>query len=349
MTAPTNNLSRIHPLDYLRGLMALMIMFYHYLSWHYEGFDSSHFMGRIGVYGVSIFYILSGLTLYIVYKTKIFEVGYWQYALRRILRIYPLLILITLLTVFLLKNYVYIFTTERPLESLLLNITGLFGFVEPKRYIATGAWSIGNELVFYVFFPIILILTNWKKYMLYVSFLISLIIALYFAYFAINTDLTLSKNWEAYINPFNQIFLFVGGMVIAELLFFNKKDLSWPPYLFLIFLLVFSFYPVSGDRVNIIAGSNRLIFSLCCFGIVVSFLKTTVTLPNWLSFLFRTLGDISYTLYLSHPLVYYSLMKYNLLPENPLLSMIICIITTFFFSVIIYNYIEKPFMRMGRK
>lgn len=61
---------RIDSLDYLRGIMALLIMLYHYYSWIYSGFDSSEFMGRIGVYGVSIFYILSGLTLYVAYKEK---------------------------------------------------------------------------------------------------------------------------------------------------------------------------------------------------------------------------------------------------------------------------------------
>jgi peptidoglycan/LPS O-acetylase OafA/YrhL len=133
--------NRVDSLDYLRGLMAFLIMLYHYFSWHYYGFDSKDFMGRIGVYGVSMFYILSGLTLYIVYKEKLFLNGYWQYFKRRILRIYPLLILITLLTIFLLKNYIYVLTTARPLESLLLNISGIFGFVEPKRYIATGWMS----------------------------------------------------------------------------------------------------------------------------------------------------------------------------------------------------------------
>ena len=253
--------------------MALFIMFYHYLSWHYSSFDSSHFMGRIGVYGVSIFYILSGLTLYIVYNNKLFSVGYVQYFIRRILRIYPLLILITLLTVFLLKNYLYVFTDDRSLESFLLNITGLFGFVAPKRYIATGAWSIGNELVFYIFFPIVLILSKRNKYLLFIFFSIALLIGIYFAFYIIDSNLGLSKNWGAYINPFNQLFLFIGGMVVAQLFYFGRfKNLSWPKYLFIIFFFIFYFYPVGGDRVNIVSNFNRIIFSFCCFFMVISFL-----------------------------------------------------------------------------
>lgn len=349
MTKKLSN-HRINSLDYLRGIMAFLIMLYHYYSWLYSGFDSSEFMGRIGVYGVSTFYILSGLTLYVVYKEKIYSQGYWQYFKRRILRIYPLLILVTLLTIFLLKDYTYVFSTKRPLMTLLLNITGAFGFVEPKRYLATGAWSIGNELVFYVIFPLVLALSKRKNYILYGFFFITLLIGLYFAFYLIDTEISLSKNWGAYINPFNQLFLFVGGMTIAELFYFGKfKSLQWPNYFILIFVLIFSFYPVEGDRVNIVSNINRFVFSFCCFIVVISFLKTTMKLPQWARYPFKLLGDISYTLYLLHPIVYYTLVKHSLLPENQELSMLICILTTLVLSIIIYNMIEKPFMRMGRK
>jgi peptidoglycan/LPS O-acetylase OafA/YrhL len=82
---------------------------------------------------------------------------------------------------------------------------------------------------------------------------------------------------------------------------------------------------------------------------VISFLKANIVLTKWVSFPFKTLGDISYTLYLLHPLVYYTLLKYSLLPANKEFSFILCIIITLLFSVIIYNLIEKPFMKLGRK
>ena len=139
-------------------------------------------------------------------------------------------------------------------------------------------------------------------------------------------------------------------MVIAEVFYFGKlKSVQWPNYLIIIFVLLFWFYPVGGDRVNIVSNINRFIFSFCCFMVVISFLKTTIKLPQWVHQPFKLLGDISYTLYLLHPIVYYTFVKNNLLPNNQEFSIFICILTTLVLSVIIYNVIEKPFMRLGRK
>ncbi|WP_367892016.1 acyltransferase family protein, partial [Rodentibacter pneumotropicus] len=57
--------NRISSLDYLRGLCSFSIMIYHYMLWTGYKVDANDFISRMGIYGVSIFYILSGLTLYI--------------------------------------------------------------------------------------------------------------------------------------------------------------------------------------------------------------------------------------------------------------------------------------------
>ncbi len=82
---------RVESLDYLRGLMAISVMLYHY--GYYSGIllDSSSLLGKLGIYAVSIFYILSGLSLAIVYKNKITSTSdicnFW---IKRICRIAPL-------------------------------------------------------------------------------------------------------------------------------------------------------------------------------------------------------------------------------------------------------------------
>ena len=43
---------RIYSLDYLRGLAAVGIMVYHYLSWTLGKYQADTIMGRIGIYGV---------------------------------------------------------------------------------------------------------------------------------------------------------------------------------------------------------------------------------------------------------------------------------------------------------
>ena len=58
---------RIFSLDILRGLVSLAILLYHYSTWDkgndFIDFDAANLLGRIGIYGVSIFFVLSGTAL----------------------------------------------------------------------------------------------------------------------------------------------------------------------------------------------------------------------------------------------------------------------------------------------
>lgn len=42
-------MKRIESLDYLRGLMALSIMVYHYTAWTLNGVPSEYLLGKLGV------------------------------------------------------------------------------------------------------------------------------------------------------------------------------------------------------------------------------------------------------------------------------------------------------------
>ena len=163
-----NNMKRLHNLDYLRGLAAFGILLYHYLSWTIGRFDSESTIGRIGLYGVSIFYILSGLTLFIVYYEKMnFSkneiIGFIK---KRVFRIFPLMWLVVIISI--------LFSQKVPnVYDLIMNLTGLFGFINWDKYFAIGLWSIGNELVFYSFFILFLFTLKRSKLAFYIiSFIV---------------------------------------------------------------------------------------------------------------------------------------------------------------------------------
>ena len=52
----------------------------------------------------------------------------------------------------LLKGY-----RNQSLETILGNLTLTFGFLDYTHYIPTGGWSIGNEICFYLVFPLLII------------------------------------------------------------------------------------------------------------------------------------------------------------------------------------------------
>jgi len=329
--------NRLVWLDYLRGLCAISIMLHHYLAWT-TNFESARYTTRIGLYGVSLFYILSGLTLYLVYKNKFkFNIqSISSFFIKRIFRIFPLLWLVTFVAIILKGNNVYV--------DWFLNFSGLFGFFSWAGGIATGVWSIGNELVFYAFFPFLLFFAVKNRNLFILTGLLILAIYLYFAFSILPKNTSL--NWKDYVNPLNQLFLFYGGIAIG--LFFEKIKLNnyYLLIILLISILLFVFYPISGDRLIFASSYNRLIFTLLCLSICFCFFKIDWSLPRFLEYPLAKFGEATYSIYLIHPIIWEIVgLKLN----NSFFKMIVSVILTILISLFIYYKIEKKFIHLGSR
>ncbi|GAA4434225.1 acyltransferase [Pontibacter saemangeumensis] len=296
--------SRLHNLDYLRGLAAFGIMAYHYILFGYGDPSTDLFIKRLGFYGVSVFYVLSGLTLFHVYRNSMQpnREDMTDFFLKRGFRILPLLWVVTFATLLVRWSY--------PGEiKLLLNLTGLFGLVAPSEYIGTGVWSIGNELVFYLFFPLFMFLLRKHRGLL--ALVTALLIGIYI-YFAYAVLLSFGEYgtgaWHAYINPLNQVFLFLAGFLVGA--FFVSREIGNRKALLLLAssLAAFAFYPVGGV-LDLISGNTRMVFSLLCILVCIAAYKITYRLPSFMERGFGLLGEISYSLYLLHPIVWFTVEK----------------------------------------
>ncbi|MBE9583140.1 acyltransferase [Mucilaginibacter sp. JRF] len=339
----TSGTSRVHNLDYLRGMSALGIMVYHHALWLLGVFDADTFLGRLGLYGVSVFYVLSGLTLYIVYadRFQITALDIKNFILKRVFRIYPLLCLVTLSTVFLADRNI-------SAKSIVLNVTGAFGFVAWNKAIAVGAWSIGNELVFYVFFLIFMILLLKQRALFWLLAAVIYGLAIYFAFFKIDASKALPTQFGIYQNPLNQVFLFLSGFLLGH--FFKKVSVNaWVAFGIIVTgILIFTFYPVYGDRTGIITGVNRIVFSVLCILICLGFYKFKVELPKFLHVPLLFFGEISYSIYLLHPLIFDGLKK--ALPQSSdVLFVSLSFVIAFTLSYAVYMLIERRFVRIGGK
>jgi peptidoglycan/LPS O-acetylase OafA/YrhL len=343
-------MKRLYNLDYLRGLAAFGIMIYHYFIWTSGGFTSESFMGRLGVYGVSIFYILSGLTLFHVYfeKMEFSKKGIISFFKKRIFRIFPLLWLVTILSIFLSKK-----TPNH--YDLFLNLTGLFGFIQWEKYFSVGVWSIGNELVFYVLFPFFIFFTKRYKPIMFLIFILFLGLYLYFAFYVLKSDLKLSEQWKDYVNPLNQAFLFLSGFLVGY--FLNNIKVNNLILLGFIFigLGLFVFFPASGDVINIVTGPKRLIFTFSCLLISVGFYKITFQLPRLIHRPLTIMGESSYSIYLLHPLVWIVIgfvsnyLRKNIFDFPVYIQFLIAVFCTLTISNFVYHHFEKYFMKFGKE
>lgn len=340
--------SRIETLDWLRGLMALSIMFYHLTCWVVFPVDSSDPLGRLGVYGVSIFFVLSGLSMAIVYNKYINSFRTLiNFYVRRVFRIWPLLWIVCVLAIlpqFFKTGYI-------SWKLLFLNFTTLFGFIKPTAYIATGAWSIGNEMVYYALTPLIFYFYNYKKWAGNAFFIFTFCVGLFFAFFLLNSNLSLADQWALYVNPFNNLFLYVMGIAI----YYNFKDIRFDPKLNNILLIVaislFCLLPFNGNQISIVSGWGRIVFVVLSFMIVLCFYKLDIKLPNFLSNGLETFGIATYGVYLIHPIVYiyssYLLKKLNV--NYSLLIFSIVAILTVGISIFSYRFFELRLIKIGKK
>jgi exopolysaccharide production protein ExoZ len=262
--------------------------------------------------------------------------------------LFPLLWLATLATVVMARQ-------TPDFVKLGLNLTGLFGVFRWNEYYAPGAWSIGNEIVFYLFFPVFIFLKNQSKVAFGICAAILLCPYLYFAFEAIEPSKPLVSQWEKYTNPFNQIFLFIGGFSIGWIFQSYKMPRFLSMLLVVIGASVFILYPVEGDTVHIVTGSSRIIFTLCCLLVCLGVYKTDFKFSAFLDRPLTLLGEASYSVYLLHPIIFIVVTKiFSLVAglglEFPLavkitLSVAITLVTSYF----VYEKFEKYFIKLGSR
>ncbi len=336
---------RFSSLDYLRGAMALAVLAFHYDKWLTGTWDANTLQGRLGIYAVSIFFILSGLTLTLVYETRLNSTfqSWTAFFRKRFFRIFPLLWMATAATL-LLDD-----APRKPL-TILLNFSGLFGIVNPARDIATGAWSIGCELVFYTAFPTLLLLAKRSKmaFMIVFAALFSVGIWIAFAWYY-PTDTQQSVWWPAYVQAANHAFFFVGGMVLA--VFRHKLSLISPNFWYILFaaaILGFAYLPIGSEAFYLVSGWNRVVLSTLSLLLVAAFFFSKIEFKGWWHRSFVWLGAISYSLYLLHPLVYRTVQfgwKKLGISDGYWSTFLPALMVSLVLSHLSYFFIEKPISR----
>lgn len=327
-------MKRLESLDWLRGLMALSIMLYH-LAGQY---DSNTVLGRIGIYGVGVFFILSGLSMGIAYDRFIVDArSAVAFLIRRIFRIWPLL------WVAIAAVVIPGMIAGKRFKVLLIlaNLTTIYGFARPWSYINGGAWSLGNEMVYYALTPLLIFAYHQGRWLGNFVLVLTVFVAGLFAFHWLHLSSGLDVQWKTYINPFNNLFLYCAGIA----LYFNFRRVElrqgWHIPLFLAFPLAFAFFPASGDQISIVTGASRMFLSAICVGVVFAFYKCPPSLPRSIASVLSRLGEISYGVYLLHPIVWEHAK--HILGNRPVFVAVAVIPISIFASSLTFRYIESPF------
>ena len=284
---------RHHALDFLRGLAALAIAIYHWLTWN-AGIE----LPSIGAFGVYIFFCLSSLTMMIVYghvfDERIERAKLVAFARNRAARLLPLLAAVAMgwLAVSFRE---FGFSVAAILRAILTG-TGLMALSTPGfTSFATGTWSLGIELQFYVVLPTLVLFVS-KASIRTLIVAIACLVAGQQIYLLLLDPIPPASEWHYYVAPITFAPFFMAGFVIFRL---GGKRFAGALPLSLFALTGLALFSVLWPIPIRVAGAPFLTLSFVAMAAV--YFANRATVPAALVPGAVLLGDLSYAVYLTHP------------------------------------------------
>lgn len=342
-------------IQYLRGIAAIYVVLYHFRIYLNDNLlikNLGDVLFDYGYFGVDLFFMISGFVIVLSTEKKSEKK---DFIIKRLFRIYPVYL-------FILSIYIYLDWDHIINIDLLKSIFFIhLNYLKPAPFygysIITTAWTLSYEIIFYFLFFISFSISH-KYRVLICTILITFLFAIINLYF--NNNFAYSAYGSINYNGLfcgllkilssQMIFEFIFGMILYVI----YKNINFKLYLMPIIGIVFLFSIVliispanSGHGVfNIGLGCFFLLFSLI-------FLEKNHNIFIIKPLIF--LGNISYSLYLSHLLVYRLILRDNFLlfkyinqldATIKLFSItLLCILVSYF----LYILIEKPSIKLARK
>lgn len=344
------NTQRVLGFDFLRGLSAIGVAYYHILYW-LSGKPVGPY--SVGLYGVYIFFVLSGASIYIAYADKI-RAGYdlRKFLGLRMLRLLPLFALVLFLAP-LVDFGDFGHYDGAYMSKTLLNITFAFGVGNPGQIsLATGGWSLGIEFVFYLLFPVILAFVSggWRSSLLFLAAVAACQIT--YVGLQITGPGDLSK-WVSYTQFLSFAGYFVAGCLIGRVLqtgTLSSDGAIWQSALWIIFvtLAVVLVYLGGTFPEAPLLGKRGLVLPIVSAGLVL--VSVYLRFPKRTAFIAVAFGNMSYGLYLLHPIVY-TLVRRKLIvapPEHTLFFAVCLIAVASLLALIIERCFERPVINWGK-
>jgi peptidoglycan/LPS O-acetylase OafA/YrhL len=339
------NLSIKNNFDFLRLIFAAFVIVTH--SFPLTGMNEwqDDWLGKItssqitfSYLGVRGFFIISG---YLIFQSLTRSKSVVDYYWKRILRIYPALIVVLLLTVMLavfpypynLTHYLHdpsvlsYFFNNLSLYRLQYSINGVFQDIPAKGIINGSLWTIPYEVSFYILLSSFFLLKKGlEKYVLLFLFILAINL-FYYRNIQSHPFLDLTSNYFIEFGSF-----FIAGSLLAsfeiEKMQHKKIVLFWTLALFLISLRFLNFY----------------IFQYFTLPVIVILFGLSST--KYINDIGAKVGDMSYGIYIYGYPVMQTLVHYFKL--NYWQLMLCTLPVTFVLAYFSWHLIEKRALQLKK-
>lgn len=330
---------RFEELDVLRGLAAIMVVFFHYTM----GKNQANLGFKLGTTGVDLFFIISGFVILLSIE-HVEKSG--QFIINRISRLYPTYwacVTFTFLIMF-LNGIRTVDFTRVSIVQYLGNMTMVQFYLKIPN-LDGPYWTMIIEMLFYIFM-VIIFQFKLLKYLNSIGVVLTILIVLI-------THFQIDNIWVSrlfYGVPVLQFWpLFFAGILFYKII---KKNINQTKYYGMIFLcltsqiILFDYSGRSNGFIDFWEYAFMLIFYFLLFILFVNRkLKFIINKPS----LF--LGKISFALYLTHQMVsiiFIIPFLTNRLNFNFLFSSAIALFCSIGIATFITYSIEIPYSRKMR-
>jgi len=355
-----NNSSQLHFLSALRGFSAIWIVLYHARFLPENQFPTplwARWFVDVGGMAVMMFFIVSAFSLMYTHPKRLSSRNpLADFYTHRVFRIVPLFLIV--LVYYLLNNRIVLGHSHTPLE-ILSNLSLTYNLIPGyQTSIVWAGWTVGVEVMFYLIFPFI-----YKKCK-------SLLGAIQILLFSLILS-SLYKNFIPYLIDDPQVIatyqqwlfirylpVFAMGIVcftIWELKLESRFSKQSTKSLGLILVLVgFLMLLIQPSGIASILGDTLYVQGLCFVFITLGLSMAPLTLIvnkaiSWY-------GNLSYSIYLLHPIVIWqsqdlTRLIYSRLPNSFafILSTIIILILVTVVSYVSEKIVESHFIDLGKR
>jgi peptidoglycan/LPS O-acetylase OafA/YrhL len=360
----------LNPLTGLRGVAAYSVLVAHSISVAFLFNGTNIYQplaARIGSFGISLFFVLSGFIIYYNYANQLRSegmiVGGYKFFVARFARLYPLYGLVLLCS---LDSIPSAYFKDREF-GVFAYITLTQSWFDLQNIAFAPAWTISTEWFFYFAFLVMFPLLNKARQPMYilVIFLATVFIYMpnFMEYMLSIKSIKLSPGWVTYFSPYTRIFEFISGVMAAmaySTMQNNQRKLSIIGLVGMLTCIAWCVAVIAVDtfvsgRYSIIAFNfifapaiAPLLIYCCSYDTVISrFLSSRVLI---------SMGDISYSVYLLQFWMLSGISASYVLKQepsianlDPMIKIAIAMTLTTMFAYGSYHLFEKPCRAWIRK